>query len=87
MEPRESGLELIGDSGVETEALTPLRCAHADSAAIADFVFLIEEVDDIDAESERDFCPSLRSESGAPSRRLRGNRGHLAGIGEAGTEA
>ena len=51
------GSEFIGESGEEAEALAELGGTDADAAAVADLVFFVEEVDDIDAEFDVALAP------------------------------
>ena len=49
---RSSKLKVVSNRAVESATLPELRRAHADAAAITDFVDFVEQVDDIEADSD-----------------------------------
>src|SRR5437588_7415945 len=46
--PKKSALKIVSHRAVETAALTELRCADPDAAAVTQFVDLVEEIHDIE---------------------------------------
>ena len=46
--PKKSALKIVSHRAVEAAALTELRCADPDAAAVTQFVDLVEEIHDIE---------------------------------------
>ena len=64
--------KIVCHGAVETAALTELRCADADAAPVAQFVDLIEQVDNIEAYLERGLFGELDPARQADVERLVG---------------
>src|ERR1700733_15632057 len=77
--------EFISDPREETETLAELRSTHADAAAVADFVFFIEDVHDIATEAHRIAIVEMKNVLVADVDGIVGL--HLAGVGEAAAQA
>src|ERR1700733_7507334 len=69
-----------------TPARAELRSEHADAAAVADLVNLVEEIDDVEAHRER--LGARRSENTVCDPEIDGRTGFIdRGVGKAGRQA